>query len=93
MLSVGVTLSNFDRKQKKRKLAKEDISDCFTEALRTLPIVAELETGISFSLGDFSKKAENHLKKLGNLKKKSGILPKSRRLTSLFEYLNILTYV
>ena len=41
-----------------------------------------LETGIFFSLGDFSKKAENHLKKRGK-PEKSGIPPKSGRLTSL----------
>ena len=55
----------------------------FTEALQTVNSGGGGKTKKKNFWGDFSKKAENHFQKSGKYKKKSGIPPKSRRLTSL----------
>ena len=88
--SADTALPNTDRKRKKLIAANQDVTDCLPKLFEKSIVAVSVNEKKKFFLAIFQKKRKVIFKKAES-KKKSGIPPKSGRLTSLRDVKNTIS--
>ena len=86
-------LLNCGRKRKKRIPANQDVTDCLPKLFEPSIVAVSVHEKKTFLFAIFQKKQKIICKKAESEKKKSGIPPKSGRLTSLCTQKTVTSYI